>query len=72
MVEGFQVPTIPFGEVVFKEGAVEPLHNVKVVAKSGITLSEIVIKTVSAISSPQLLVAVKVNKIVPLAFDGIV
>ena len=38
MVEGLHVPTIPFGEVVLKVGAVEPLHNVKVVSKSGTLL----------------------------------
>ena len=72
MVDGLHVPTIPFGEVVFKVGAVEPLQSVKVVSKSGTTLFVIVTKTVSEISSPQLFVAVKVNKIVPVAFDGIV
>jgi len=36
-VDGFHVPMIPFGEVVFKGGAVDPLHNVKDVAKSGVT-----------------------------------
>jgi hypothetical protein len=35
IVEGFQVPKIPLGEVVFKAGADVPLHNVKLVSKSG-------------------------------------
>ena len=72
MTDGLQVPTIPFGEVVFKVGGVSPLHKVKVVIKFGITLVEIVIKTVSVISRPQLFVAVKVINIVPLALEGIV
>ena len=36
IVAGFQIPEIPFGEVVFKTGAAAPLHKVNVVAKSGI------------------------------------
>ena len=35
IVDGLHVPVIPLGEVVFKVGAVVPLHNVNVVAKSG-------------------------------------
>jgi hypothetical protein len=42
IVKGFQVPTIPFGEVVFKAGADVPVHNVKVVSKSGTMLSVMV------------------------------
>ena len=42
IVEGFQIPTIPLGEVVFNGGAVVPLHNVKVVSKSGTMLSVMV------------------------------
>ena len=72
MDDGLQVPTMPLGEVVFNVGAVVPLHNVNVVAKFGTRLFVIVIKTVSEISSPQLLVAVSVTRIVPVAFDGIV
>ena len=36
MVAGLHVPIIPLGEVVFKVGAVVPLHSVNVVAKSGV------------------------------------
>ena len=71
MVAGLQVPTMPLGEVVFKVGAVVPLHIVNVVAKFGTTLFAMVTSKVSEISSPQLFVAVNVNKIVPVAFDGI-
>jgi hypothetical protein len=42
IVKGFQVPIIPFGEVVFNGGAVVPLHKVKLVAKSGTLLSVMV------------------------------
>jgi hypothetical protein len=63
---------MPFGEVVVKVGAVAPLHKVNVVTKSGTTLFPMVTKTVSVISSPQLFIAVNVNKIVAVAFVGIV
>jgi hypothetical protein len=72
IVEGFQVPTIPFGEVVFKAGADVPLHKVKLVAKLGTMLAVMVTRIVSMISSPQILVAVNVTRIDPVAFDGIV
>ena len=36
MIDGLHVPAIPLGEVLFKVGAVSPLHKVKVVAKSGV------------------------------------
>jgi hypothetical protein len=42
IVEGFQVPIIPFGEVVFNGGAVVPVHKIKLVAKSGTMLSVMV------------------------------
>ncbi len=35
IVVGFQVPVIPFGDVVSKAGAVSVLHKVKAVGKSG-------------------------------------
>jgi hypothetical protein len=72
MVDGLHVPVIPFGEVVFNVGAESPLHKVNVVVKSGTTVFPIVTRTVSVISSPQLFVAVNVNRIVPVAFAGIV
>ena len=43
MVDGLHVPVIPLGEVVFKVGAVVPVHKVNAVAKSGTT--ELVIVT---------------------------
>ena len=38
IVPGLHVPTMPLGEVVFKVGAVVPLHKVNVVVKSGTML----------------------------------
>jgi hypothetical protein len=35
---GFQLPTIPFGEVLFNVGAADPVQIANVVAKSGTTL----------------------------------
>ena len=35
---GFHVPVIPFGEVVFKVGAVFPVHKESVVGKLGVML----------------------------------
>ena len=38
MDEGVHVPVIPFGEVVFNNGAVAPVQIVNAVAKSGMML----------------------------------
>ena len=46
MVAGDQVPTMPFGEVVFKMGATFPAHKVNVGAKSGMILAEVTVTTV--------------------------
>ena len=35
MVEGLHVPVMPLGDIVFRVGAVVPLHNVNTVSKSG-------------------------------------
>ena len=38
ILAGLHAPTMPLGEVVFRAGAVVPLHNVNVVAKLGTRL----------------------------------
>ena len=50
MVDGFHVPTIPFGEVVSKVGAFVPLQSVNAVAKLGVieSVTVIVMVTVEA------------------------
>ena len=60
MTAGFQVPEIPFGEVVFNTGAVLPVHKESAVGKLGVVLLVKVRLIVSLISRPQLLVAVRV------------
>ena len=41
IVAGFQVPEMPLGEVVFKEGAGAPEHKAKVDAKFGVVCAVI-------------------------------
>ncbi len=36
IVDGFQDPEMPLGEVAFNAGAVEPVHKANVVAKFGV------------------------------------
>ena len=53
IVDGFQLPTIPLGEVVFKKGAVAPVHKISVVAKSGRTNGSMVtFKVVAVVHCP--------------------
>ena len=40
IVDGFQVPEMPLGEVAFNTGAVDPEHKLKVGAKSGVNEAE--------------------------------
>ena len=72
MADGFHVPVIPLGDTVLSTGAEVPLQNVKVVGKLGTVALVTVIVTVSDTVAPQVLVAVNVSVIIPVAFVGIV
>ncbi|MNE30285.1 hypothetical protein D3C80_1237910 [compost metagenome] len=50
IVAGDHVPVIPLGEVVFKTGAVCPLHKFKVVLKFGTVLESIVTFNVTGVA----------------------
>ena len=47
ITDGFQVPVMPFGEVLFKIGTDDPLQMASVVAKFGTTLFETVTASVT-------------------------
>ena len=61
IVDGFQVPEMPLGEVTFKTGAVDPEHKLKVGAKSGVNEAETEKTTKSETVAPHAFVAVKVS-----------
>jgi hypothetical protein len=61
IVDGFQVPEMPLGEVAFNAGAVDPEHKLKVGAKSGVNEAETEKTTKSETVAPHAFVAVKVS-----------
>ena len=71
MTAGLQVPTIPFGEVVFNVGAVLPVHSVNgVTLKFGTVVLFTMTFMTSEVVAPQLFVAVSVTATVVPALEA--
>ena len=69
IVAGDQVPTIPFGDVVAKIGAVEPEHKAGIRAKFGAIIGfTVMVKVVVVAHCPT--VGVKVYKVVAVLFKA--
>ena len=50
IVDGFQAPKMPLGEVAFNEGAVAPEHSAKVGAKLGVMEDETVTTVLAVVA----------------------
>ena len=59
IIEGFHVPTIPFGDVVLNSGATVPSHNGGIAAKFG-AVCVFTVTLIVAVDAQELPVGVKV------------